>query len=486
MLWHITKREIYDHLTSLRFALTIGIIILLMVLNGLIFVGSDYKQRLFEYSQKINYVSDKVKASCEHLNELAEQGPVGFYKRPSPLAFCASDQEDSLPIRIGAQSIGTWMTTSEDEKYSYQFEIPWKLGYSQDTYQRNSMLSSFTALDWSFIIGVVMSFVAILFTFDSISGERERGTLKLAMSNSVPCDVILLGKFLGAFLTIAFPLLMGMALCLLIVTLSGSTILSSNDWERIGLMIIISFIYISLFIGLGLFVSSRARNSSTSLLVLLFIWVIFVVLVPNTLGSVVSTLRKVPSRREFEKQKSSVLASLDKSRDELFKYGSPTQPNPDPKAIELWADYVTTRFIEVEPRLDDEHLDAQFAQVQLARRILSTISPATIYNYAMESLAGTGFERHKKFVDAVRRYRGQFIDFIKSKDRADPKSLHIYYLKEGLSSKPVAYEDVPQFVEPTELIIALKDNLINMGSLLLLSVMLFFASYISFLRCDLR
>ena len=89
MIWHITKREIYDHFTSLRFALTVGLITLLMVLNALIFIGGDYKQRLSEYSQNVAWVADKVKASCQHLNELAEQGPVGLYKRPSSLAFCS-------------------------------------------------------------------------------------------------------------------------------------------------------------------------------------------------------------------------------------------------------------------------------------------------------------------------------------------------------------------------------------------------------------
>jgi len=381
--------------------------------------------------------------------------------------------------------IGTWMMGGDKPERTYRFEFPWKLDYLQDTYQKNSMLQSFTALDWSFIVGVVMSFVAVLFTFDAISGERERGTLKLTMSNSVPRDVVLLGKFFGAFITVAVPLLIGMILSLLIVNVSGSVLLDRNDWERIGLMTAISFIYISLFISLGLFVSSRMRHSSTSLLVLLFVWVVLVVLVPNTLGSVVSTLRKVPSQREFKQQKDTMMQAFNKSMDELFKYGSPTQPNPNPKAIELWAGYVTAR-LETDTRLDDEHLDEQFAQIQLARRILRSASPTTIYNYVMESLAGTGFGRHRKFVDATRRYRGQFVDYIKSADRADSKSLHFYYLKEGLSEKPVTFEDIPRFVEPTGIATAIRDALMDISLLLSLSVALFFAGYIAFLRCDVR
>jgi ABC-type transport system involved in multi-copper enzyme maturation permease subunit len=344
------------------------------------------------------------------------------------------------------------------------------------------MLQTFTALDWSFIIGVVMSFVTLLFTFDAISGEREHGTLALTLSNSVPRGLILLAKFLGAFIAIAVPMLIGMLLSLLIVNILGVVSLGGNDWAKIGLMAALSFIYIAMFIGLGLAVSSRMEHSSTSLLVLLLIWVVLVVLASNTLGSVVSTLRKVPSQREFQQQKETMRQALEKSSDEVFKYGSPTQPNPDIRAFGLIANYITTWW-ETETRLDDEHLDAQFAQIQFARRILRA-SPTVIYNYAMETLSGTGFERHRQFVKAVRRYRSQFIEFIKATDRADPESFHVYYLKEGLSEKPVSFENVPRFVEPTGVGFTTRTALMDLSLLLLFSALLFLASYVAFLRCD--
>lgn len=486
MLWHITKREIYDHFISLRFALTVGLVTLLMALNGLIFAGSDYGQRLSEYSQSITWVADRVKASCRDLSVLATQGPIGLYKRPSPLAFCANDQEDALPMRIQAQGglrrIG--LGSGEPERF-YEYKDPWRLVYVQDTYRKSSMLQTFSSLDWSFIIGMVMSFVAILFTFDAISGERERGTLELTLSNSVSRGVVLCGKFLGALLTVAIPLLIGMLLSLLIVVLTGVVSLNADHWMRIGLMVAISLVYISVFIGLGLAVSSRARRSSTSLLVLLLIWVVLVVLVPNTLGSVVSTLRKVASQREFQQQKDATMDALGGDMDDPFRYGSPTQPDPDVRAIELWADHVTKQ-MDAEARLEDEQLEAQFAQVKLARQILSAASPTVIYNYTMESLAGTGFGRHRQFVEAAQSYRRQFTSFVVSADRSDPESHHIYYLKEGLSGKPVSFDNIPRFIEPVGFDEAFRIALADIGLLALFAVVLFMAGYVLFLHCDVR
>jgi len=480
MLWHITKREIYDHLTSLRFALTVGLVLMLMLMNAVIFIGSDYSERLNQYSQNVNREMESVRQSCNNLSELAREGPGNFYKRPSPLAFCATGHDDILPGQVSARldsTISSW---------GYYWKEPWRLSYPPEKAQINPMIKQLTELDWSFIIGIVMSFVAILFTFDAISGERERGTLALVMSNAVPKGVVLFGKFLGAFITLAIPMLLGILLSLLIVNLSGSISLASGEWARIGFIVLISFFYISIFIGLGLTISSRL-GSNTSLLMSLLIWVVIVVLTPNTLGAIVSTLRKVPSISEVKRQKDAILKEIDErllSKDKMFQFGSPSDKPPNEKALRHWADYITGK-TEAESRFDDAHLARQFAQIDFARKILR-VSPAIIYNYALESLAGTGFERHRRFVAAVQRYRQQFIDFIKMTDRGDSSSPHIYYIKEGLSQKPVDFAGVPKFEEGFSAEAAFRSSLIDLITLVLFGMLLFLLSYVAFLRCEVR
>ena len=482
MFFHIMKREILDHLMSLRFALSLGSVTLLLVLGTLIFVSGDYKRKLAEYSSNSAWVSDQIRESCRQLNELATRGPIALYKRPSALAFCAADQEDALPMHIAAEiPSNMWLSGGNS---SYRYSIPWRLQYIPDSYQEDSMLPRIGALDWSYIIGLVTSFVAILLTFDAISGEREDGTLALVLSNAVSHAGVFAGKFLGAFIVILIPMLIGILLSALIVSLSGVVSLHGVDWARIGLIVALSFIYIALFIGLGLAISSRMRHSSTSLVVLLLIWIVLVVLIPNTFGAVVSTLHTVPSQREFQGKRSAALPSATKNYYELFKYGSPTDPNPDRRALELWADYITTPW-NIESRLDDEHLDAQFAQVQFARQILR-LSPTVIYNYGMESLAGTGFGGHHEFVKAARRYRQQFIEFIKETDSADPGSPHIFYLKEGLSKKRVPFSSVPRFEQFTNDISAVGEILKDFGLLILFFVVISLASFLAFLRAEVQ
>ena len=125
----------------------------------------------------------------------------------------------------------------------------------------------------------------------------KQGTLSLLMSNSVSRATVLLAKFIGAFLTLMIPLLIGILLNLMIVSVSALVSLDGSEWTRIGIIFVISAIYISIFLWLGLFISSQFSNSSSSLLVLLLIWVVFVVLIPNTVGVLASSFQRVPLQK---------------------------------------------------------------------------------------------------------------------------------------------------------------------------------------------
>ena len=124
-----------------------------------------------------------------------------------------------------------------------------------------------------YLFGIFMSFFVILFTFDAVAGERAQGTLSLMMSNQISRGQMLLAKYLGAFLTLMVPLMLGILMNLLIIYLSGNIPLDSSDYLRILGMVGLFALHISIFIFLGLFFSSRVSNAITSLVWLLLTWV---------------------------------------------------------------------------------------------------------------------------------------------------------------------------------------------------------------------
>ena len=106
--------------------------------------------------------------------KLAQQGPGKLYKKPSPLHFCAEGGEHLLPNIIEGGS-----------PYVYSTGIigVWQLKYPDVNINLKRVGPDVTKVDWAFIIAYVLSLIALLFTFDAISGDRESGTLRLMLAN---------------------------------------------------------------------------------------------------------------------------------------------------------------------------------------------------------------------------------------------------------------------------------------------------------------
>ena len=482
MIWHIAKKEIYHNLMTLRFALMIILLPTLMVANGLIygFGSHGYREEVNAYHRamesRLLHVKDNAQ---ESLGRLAMRGPGEIYKRPSPFKFCADGTDEliprSIPIVGSGAGRGGGVTTG------YQWRELWSLEYLPSNH--GSDATTLIKIDWVFI-GIFMSFFVILFTFDAIAGERAKGTLSLMMSNPISRGQLILAKYLGAFLTLMVPLVIGILMNLLVVYLSGNIPFNSSDWLRILGMVGLFALHISIFIFLGLFFSSRVSNAITSLVWLLLTWVCLAFIFPSLLGLFVGTLDPIPSIEIVSSRKRTQLANIeDEFRPmELLEVTKLSEaPSPDnPSATRRWATYFTRRY-ETRTQIADTHLDQQFRQVRLARE-LTQISPIVCFQYAMEGLAGTGITRYMDFVKQVRRYRQTFIDFIKTEDRSDPESLHIYPVREGLSQKPVDPNAVPRFEER----MSYQSVIFPVALLVLFTIMFFTAAQLSFLKCDLK
>ena len=147
----------------------------------------------------------------------------------------------------------------------------------------------------------------------------------------------------------------------------------------------------------------------------------------------------------------------------------------------LWAQFLNEER-RADIRLNKEFLTTRIHQIQVAREF-NRISPTAIVQYAVESLAGTGFQRHLDFLKNVERYADAFNDFLIAADRADPDSPHVPFVREGMSDKPVSFESIPKFQDSVRLGDAFKGaTLLDVMLLLLFFVVLFAAAHVSFQR----
>ena len=468
---------------TLRFALMIILLPVLMVANALIYGFGDggYREEVNAYNRAMERRLSHVKNNAqESLGRLAMRGPGEIYKQPSPFKFCADGTDELIPRSVPlSESAGGGRGGGVATAYNWR-EL-WALEYLPSNHEGDA--TTLIKIDWVFI-GIFMVFFVILTTFDAIAGERTHGTLSLMMSNQISRGQVLLAKYLGAFFTLMLPLAIGILMNLLIIYLSGNIPFNSEDCLRILGMIGLFALHISIFIFLGLFFSSRVSNAITGLVWLLLTWVCLAFIFPSLIGLFAGTLDPIPSIEIVSSRKRAQLANIeDEFRPmEILEVTKLSEaPSPDnPSATRRWATYFTRRY-EAKTQIADTHVDQQFRQVRLARE-LTQISPIVCFQYAMEGLAGTGITRYMDFVKQVRRYRQTFIDFIKTEDQSDPDSLHIYPAREGLSQKPVDPDIVPRFEER----ISHQSVIFPVVLLILFNVLFFMAAQLSFLKSDLE
>jgi hypothetical protein len=130
----------------------------------------------------------------------------------------------------------------------------------------------------------------------------------------------------------------------------------------------------------------------------------------------------------------------------------------------------------------------------LAGRRYACLSPMIIYQRASEAVAGTGIHRCRNLWEQINRYKNQLKEYILSQDAEDPSSLHLLFCIDDLvkdwnaiSKKPVDFDTIPKFQEKDlSLGESLRLAIWDIGLLALFNLVFFTASFVSFLRYDVR
>ena len=477
MLAAIVKRELIDHLISLRFGLALVLVVGLMVLNALGFVGGSYEFRRDHYLEQVQAEQEIGRSHAQTgLWKLIVHGGQDYiYKKPSPLMFCAVGANDALPEHLWTPSWkfqynGTWFYDPFPLIY-WDIEGIWA--------PKASQLMQSRAIDWVFIIGSLLSLMALLFTFDAFIGEKERGTLKLVMAQSLPRHTLLLGKFLGAMLALAIVLSLAIVVNLLIVIALSQMNLGLVEAGRLIGMIGLALLYLACFVGLGLWVSIRSSTTRSSLVGVLLLWTCGVLLWPSAGGALASSVVV----REFGDAVVMEWEFQTPEKDKIAQYRNSARRRDlrNPEKLRQFADYDHANRRVIQNR-EDEFLAYSLGEVEKARHIVR-LSPTGCFQYGMEALAGTGLARHKSFVEQARTYVQQFEQTMLNLDRDDPKSMHIH-IAQGLSRQKIDPDTLPVFTENMSATTLLRHAVVDVIGLFFFATLTYMLAYRSWLRAS--
>lgn len=492
MLTTIIKKEILEAIFSLRFLIA-TLLCLVLIPLGMYVNLKEYEQRLADYQEAVRLYEQRLEGDKERKNLLAMFQAEG-YRPPSVLSIFSIGLEYFLPNKVLTSREGAIHLTNESGVNNPQ-----------------SLL--FGKVDLLFNVNFVISLLALIFTFNAIAGEKEDGTLRLMMSNPAPRWQILLAKMIGNYVVLLVPFLLSILVALIVLSTSGIVpIFAKNIFSAFLIILFVTLLFILSIFNLGILVSTLTHRSVTSLVALLFIWSVLVLSLPKISPMLAEILHPVKSQQVNELQKllvrQNLIKELDGKRRELYDQCAiahgvqpigifpPGRTDAEKKMLTAYEEGKQAleqqyeQHINVEIRkLEQEYENQRNTQAAIAMN-LSRLSPVSCYSYICSEISQTGVLEMHNFVDHAKRFQAEVKENIYNKFiikiwvGTSGRGATSVDRAEGFDPEKVA---VPQLnYQHTALSKALQAEWVDIVLLFLFNVVFFAASYVGFLRYDVR
>ena len=506
MLTTLIRRELLDNLMTFRFAVAVLIMLLLVVTNTAVLI-KDYERRLAAYNTAL-----KTEHRRSQGLKTYSGGRLNVARPPNPLSIF----NVGLDKRLGNE---IWI----DHGF-----VPtlWDTGTYKLT---NPLLNLFTSIDIVFIFEVVLSLIALIFAYDAIAGERERGTLRLVGTHPVSRGQILLAKYISAMLCLLVPLLMSLLLAIILLTTSTVISLNIGDFLRIGGIILSSIAYLSVFYLIGMLISTVTRRTGTALMLAMFVWGFWVLVYPNAVLAAIappqtSQPRMVSAYEEikqiweaFDRERKQFLANdafpgedpdfgmkdadpnwIWGSGHEYFHRDSSTlrydyhavsnidklseASKPQVPHAQNYYRFLGPQIVNAAERawlVRKQALETIFVQPAILDRILLRGSPVGMYDAATQAWAGTDLHGLRDFFQAARKYRRTLIDYYYDKNAFGAQQWF------SADNGAVDWESLPQFsFHRSDVQINAARAFTDICLLLIINIVLFIGIFLVFQRSE--
>ena len=405
MFGNLLLKEIYDHIRTFRFVAAL-VTTFAMILISVWVLGDDHLRRRSLHNQ----LAETYIENAQEVIVPSEIEPV-VQRPPSTLGIFARGEDGHLGNAVTIQ----------------RWEVP---RAADNNLTSNNLLASMPSFDLLTIIIISMSLFGVLFSYDSLSGERERGTLKMITAYPLKRPTLFAVKFLAGVIVLAIPYLFSLICGLLILLFVHGITFTAQQWTAIGVIYLASVVYGALFVAIGLISSVLAAKSSTSLALALLFWTLAVFIFPSVSTNLSKTVVPLKPPQEITRLEQTTSHDL---REKRLKYirdnhlnlssnGDSGIGGEHPYIFDAYPQWIQSHMEHIryyEPlyqqradqiwALASQHLAAKREQFQLGD-LISSFAPSTHLRKAVTSLAGTDYTSYERFMETCRRYRRAIID----------------------------------------------------------------------------
>ena len=298
---------------------------------------------------------------------------------PAPLPLLATGQSDLSP--------------------GHETVVLWKLAAPADTRAELENPSHLLAgrFDLAFVLVWLFPLFLLALVYDLMAGDRESGTLRLALSQGITPWRWLARRALARSL----PMLTLAALATLVAGFFGGP---GGIGLRLMLALAVVLAYGLFWVALAIAVNAVARSAASAATSLGAAWVLLVLVAPTLLNVTVETLYPTPSRPELVAAGRKASGEAEKRGGELLNsfYRDHPELAPPGQQADFAAQHLTVQS-EVGRAVEPvrQKFDTQLARQQTAVGRWRFLSPAIAAHETLTDLAGTGYWRHRAFREQV-------------------------------------------------------------------------------------
>ena len=396
MLLTLIQKEMMHHVLSVRFVALLLMCVLLIPLTLSINYQS-YRQNLVDYQEAVKLANIEEKTMNPKMPLEPEIEVSKLILKPTPLSIFAKGLGDSLPSYLGMTRNGI----TQGPPATFSAPLSQLLGH----------------LDFLFVVGTVFSLLALLFTFDAVAGEREAGTIRITLANSLPRDLLLWSKLIGGYLVFVVPFLVSFLFGLLLLVWQGFPLGESDIFSRVLSLTLVSLLYIGVFFAIGTVISTYLDSAKTALIIAFTVWVFAVLITPRIGFLAAKVIAPTRTSQSVYMEKTAIRDDFNAALSEEKKKIVMETP-PDERGMRIIAGDVMNKVDERMKPFEEEYrqkfqdhankLDRDYKrEIERQEQVgetFSRITPTSSLIYLATNLTQTGKRKRHNYFQAGERY----------------------------------------------------------------------------------
>ncbi len=484
MLKILLAKEFLENIKNYRFVIAF-LLTVIIIPTGFYINVNKYMTDKQHYDETLRLYDDNHKVVLDVMS----RGAAAF-RPPSHMNLLANGVEHLLPTSI--KTYGFIQKTGARTQFinNRTIDSPFSFLYGQ--------------LDMTYISTVIIAVLAMLFSFNSIAGEKENHSLAQMMSYPIYRSSIIIAKMLANFLVLATVFIIAVVLGIFIIIGVGFPLFSeSQNLIRFLIGMFVTLIFIFTFLNLGLCISTLCKNTVISIIILISCWICFLMILPKGSVIIAKIIKPVKSRQVINMEKNQIRIqnkkNLDQALDNLvesssqlrnltlnqfrnnLKNGHPTAQTYVEQQQQLTDDFNDELQTDLN-RIEIPYRTQRNSQTILAKTI-ARFSPVSCFVHLMTELAGTGLLEYQQWLATDSQFGQLLYDEIASKHEKGYRFRNLSTSGFNGDYDAQLSKFIPSQLNLSDII---KNVWIDFILLIFYGFLFFVISYVVFLKYDVR